>query len=312
MADAPRATMALRRASVVVFPLLAATACAPPPGLSSDRGTPDDGTESALTERAPAPPLLGTYDIGAESHGSEIERFVFVADRRVVVCPSTGSSDRRCAHAATTTTSRFGAGELPYELTTDGAGAQRLVIHEGPVASPRADPPPAGLSYAVTRSDSDVVLTLHPLGASGADVVLRRRSCSETMYADTDAEHACAFYQCKLDAAPTPSGRCSYFSDFGLPYCKKFFAVDFEDRVFGASVRQCLQEAIRDRLEGRSCDVVKDTAFRSHVECYVQGGYCELTLADKLKVMKTIELRDWTLGNGMTLANIESACSERR
>lgn len=139
----------------------------------------------------------------------------------------------------------------------------------------------------------------------------RRLPCSETMYQEQDRAHACAYYQCKLDRAPTPAEKCPYFRDYGLPYCQKFYDTKFEDPKFGPFVRQCLQEAIRDRMEESSCDEVHTAAHASHVECYVEGGFCTLSLADKLALLKTIEAKDRNLTNGVTFAKIEKACLTR-
>lgn len=40
--------------------------------------------------------------------------------------------------------------------------------------------------------------------------------------------------------------------------------------------------------DGLSCNDLKVKAFKSHVACYVDHGFCELSLKDKQQVMTTI------------------------
>ena len=127
---------------------------------------------------------------------------------------------------------------------------------------------------------------------------------------ESSAENACAYYQCKLATASSPEARCSYFQDFGLPYCKKYFDVRFDDPTFSVRARQCLQEAVRDTMEGKACGVVEETAFRSHIDCYVNAGYCRLSAHDKLRIVREIEPKDFNLMNGLTLLKIEAKCRE--
>jgi hypothetical protein len=195
----------------------------------------------------------------------------------------------------------------PYDLVQTSNGGPRFLV----IRTTSSDPAPLRV-YALERASDpeSVTLTFRELrpGGSTPRFSMRRLPCSETMYEEQTAESACAYYQCKLDLARSPAERCSYFEDFGLPYCKKYFRSHFDDHAFGPRVRQCLQEAIRDTMEGLTCAAVEDAALRSHVDCYVGSGYCELSHADKFRIVREVEPKDFNVMNGRTFLHIEKAC----
>jgi hypothetical protein len=236
--------------------------------------------------------LLGTFDRQGAEPG--VARFVFLPDGTALAC----ADPRACRP--------FDAGGArhPYDVLQTASGGRYLRLRTS-----ASDPTPVGVYGMTTSGDAkSLMLDLHELTGAGRRWQMRRDPCSETMYDERDADHACAYYQCKLDMAPAPADRCGYFEDFGLPYCKKYFETPFEDRAFGPNVRQCLQEAIRDTMEGLSCVDVQEAAIRSHVKCYVASGFCSLSLGDRLLIGGAIAPQNLSFDIVATLAKIEKAC----
>jgi hypothetical protein len=258
--------------------------------------------------------LVGTFDLmPGEGPPPEHGRFVFLRDGTALACAA-GTADERAAcrpieAPVSATPGTLAAVRRPFELHEVPDSRARYVLFR----TSATDPTPFRV-YAVERlasSASSDGWTFREVTRSGTgpSAAMRRLPCSETMYEEADAEHACAFYRCRLDTPPFASQRCSYLSDFGLPYCKKYFAVDFHDRRFGPRVRQCLQEAIRDRMEMLTCADLQSAAIRSHVDCYVRSGFCSLSLLDRLRIAREIEPKDLDRDIGRTLLEVEKSCA---
>jgi hypothetical protein len=284
------------------------------------------GSSSELDEivhgtRVDAGGFVGTYDVtdspsaGGDDAGTsprEFARFIFLLDGTALACPHVSEGPGRTVcrpadgPAGSTAASPSLVPRRPYEVVQVGQSERRaLVIHTS-----AADKSPFRV-YAIDRPlDALGAASLREVRADGKRPAfdVHRLACSETLYQDQDADHACAYYQCKIDSARSAADRCSYFTEFGLPYCNKFYGVAFDDHVFGPSTRECLQEVIRDKMAGAACDVVEEAAIASHVDCYVESGFCSLSPTDKLKVIETIEAKDFTPANGLTLAKIEERC----
>jgi hypothetical protein len=234
--------------------------------------------------------LVGTYELGPSGGRG---RLVLLGDGAALTCTDEASP---CTPDLASTPRH------PYALVANDDGSKHyLVLHTS-----ASDPAPF-LVYALqgAAGDGGATLTLDQLlPKSGGSLSARKLPCSEMLYLEGDADHACAYYQCKFDQAG-----CSYFSDFGLPYCKKFYETHFDDATFSPRVRHCLQEAIRDEMDGMACDQVEQTAFQSHVACYIAGGFCSLSAADKMQIIDTIDVQDWNLANASTAVQIEGACA---
>jgi hypothetical protein len=60
-----------------------------------------------------------------------------------------------------------------------------------------------------------------------------------------------------------------------------------------------------------SCKDFKNYAFRDHVPCYLESGFCELSRSDRLEILKTI----WpSLGHLKLVSNgyrVLQACSNK-
>ena len=78
------------------------------------------------------------------------------------------------------------------------------------------------------------------------------------------------------------------------------------DKVFS-----CLQKKIWTYSEKNpSCEIIKSNAFKSHPDCYISAGFCELAVGEKLQIFNLIkkEILDqsaWSQG-----AQVLKSCKE--
>lgn len=61
-------------------------------------------------------------------------------------------------------------------------------------------------------------------------------------------------------------------------------------QVWIGNVRRCLQQALGPTIGNYvySCAGRKATAFDTHVQCYVDNGFCNLPLSDYLKIVQVV------------------------
>ena len=92
----------------------------------------------------------------------------------------------------------------------------------------------------------------------------------------------CAFYTDCLEST-FMCGPDGYPLGYGDKYCERFldnkhyFTEEGQAWIDGTLV--CLKEALVETVEepdGIDCEQVKKTAFASHVDCYINNGFCEL------------------------------------
>lgn len=110
-----------------------------------------------------------------------------------------------------------------------------------------------------------------------------------TISAAAAAPDSCAFYWNKSLAMG-----CSlndYLVSFGHKYCRQFERVHKDFSGPGQStvlqIRRCLISALRDNREV-TCSNVKSIALESHVSCYIENGFCEMSKADKGKILQVV------------------------
>jgi hypothetical protein len=114
---------------------------------------------------------------------------------------------------------------------------------------------------------------------------------------DAIAGHEATFYDC---AEQTLScGPDGYLIGYGARYAERFYRytrpwMSPTGKRWLDSTLVCLQEKLRERIDAStSCEDVRTIAFDSHPECYVESGFCELSLIDWFAVAATIDGRDW-------------------
>lgn len=98
----------------------------------------------------------------------------------------------------------------------------------------------------------------------------------------------CNYYFCQEEIHHCgPEG---YYIDFGLKYCYKYQEAEKnfseQGKKFLQDVRLCLQKAAeRNAHEGLLCVEVKPINIWSHPDCYIESGYCNLSLSEKMMVV---------------------------
>lgn len=122
---------------------------------------------------------------------------------------------------------------------------------------------------------------------------------------------SCDYYLCAEQKSPC--GLDGYNLGFGFKYCSgsKFKLAQEMKTPQGQSwvqnVFQCLQRQSFFKLQStpqRSCDAIKSDAYDSHPDCYIQAGFCELKLSEKINIFKLIKseiLSTQTLQQGLSI-----------
>jgi hypothetical protein len=106
---------------------------------------------------------------------------------------------------------------------------------------------------------------------------------------------ACDYYLCReQEMGCGPNG---YFVGFGYHYCNAFRLVTEahvspEAQAWLVRVRRCLIESMDSAPFEGDCDAVRTQAYASHEACYVETGFCDLSVGDWLRVLNTVRLSD--------------------
>lgn len=119
----------------------------------------------------------------------------------------------------------------------------------------------------------------------------------QTSFADIVAPqiNSCEFYlSLEQSTACGPSG---YTKDFGYPYCEKFLKSKFyrfsrEGKIFLLKNALCLQNilyAAYNENQDISCNEIKALSFEGHNDCYIDSGFCELPISDKIILTNIIK-----------------------
>lgn len=99
----------------------------------------------------------------------------------------------------------------------------------------------------------------------------------------------CEYYSCVSEAKHCES--YSYPLQFGKRYCLRFTdrLKNFSARgkMWVEEVRKCLIHNMSTYEEDVTCGQIRRKAFRDHVPCYVESGFCNLSLRDKRLIIKT-------------------------
>lgn len=105
-----------------------------------------------------------------------------------------------------------------------------------------------------------------------------------------DLVNDCEYYSCI--AAAKHCDNNSYPTQYGRKFCLRYGQgldkFSREGRRWVVNVRKCLMNEMEKFEESLTCGDLKVKAFRSHVNCYVDHGFCELSLRDKQQIMTTI------------------------
>jgi hypothetical protein len=116
----------------------------------------------------------------------------------------------------------------------------------------------------------------------------------------------CQFYNCReAEHACGPSG---YYQGYAEKYCVRFLQ-SLRPRMSPAGqrfldvARDCLMRYVDTELPpDDACDDVKTRAFQSHVACYHDNGFCELSLSDRWLLINTVDPADFDVSAALKTA----------
>ena len=105
------------------------------------------------------------------------------------------------------------------------------------------------------------------------------------------SQNSCNAYLC-LEGSQH-CGIKGYYLGYAYKYCERFSKKTKKFSPKGQkwlrSVKSCLQKnAVETSKKINSCKKIKKNAFKGHVPCYIEGGFCKLPFKDKFKIMKTV------------------------
>ncbi|GIL18674.1 MAG: hypothetical protein BroJett040_24250 [Oligoflexia bacterium] len=104
----------------------------------------------------------------------------------------------------------------------------------------------------------------------------------------------CDYYRC--GERTHQCGSDGYYQKFGHPYCTKFLTktikeVSPQGQKWMKAVGLCLQKKLAYYTKDTDpCWFIEEIAIRTHAECYVEAGGCELDVRDLVPVVNTF----WT------------------
>ena len=105
--------------------------------------------------------------------------------------------------------------------------------------------------------------------------------------------HSCDYYACAENQ--NPCGSSGYILNFGARNCPKYLTAERELskalRKMMPKVRLCLQEELEAIVsdtphDKNFCSAIEIAAFQSHVPCYLESGYCDLTTFEQWKILQ--------------------------
>ncbi|KAJ1373703.1 hypothetical protein KIN20_036182 [Parelaphostrongylus tenuis] len=110
-------------------------------------------------------------------------------------------------------------------------------------------------------------------------------SCSE--YEDFEKEASC--------------GDDGYLIHMGLRNCKKFSSPEIKSHFTseGTKFLQCTKDCLIHHLKTffkrtpLNCEEIGDSGFESHVNCYLQCGFCNICKSEKLAFLKSYDYLDF-------------------
>lgn len=124
-------------------------------------------------------------------------------------------------------------------------------------------------------------------------------SCAAAIGTGDCAE--CDFYDClELSAG---CGQDAYLVGYAGDYCKRFAQVTTprvspKAQQWLDSIRVCLIQRMDDWYQpGASCEAISERGYQDHNVCYLQTGFCELSLKDWWTIVATVRPGDLPLRN---------------
>jgi hypothetical protein len=106
---------------------------------------------------------------------------------------------------------------------------------------------------------------------------------------------SCTFYADCVEAS-VPCGADGYALGYGQKYCNKYATnldlFSTNGQKWALSVMGCLQTSLISVVGCDStCASIRTAAFASHADCYVNAGFCSLSLCDLVVVVHTVGVK---------------------
>jgi hypothetical protein len=102
--------------------------------------------------------------------------------------------------------------------------------------------------------------------------------------------NSCSYYPCV--SAELGCSAKNYLVSFGKKYCRVFAKKEEQFSTRGKQfldrVGNCLRNEIENKFSELNCSNAKQSAARDHVTCYVESGFCELSVWDKYRIFENI------------------------
>lgn len=99
--------------------------------------------------------------------------------------------------------------------------------------------------------------------------------------------NSCEYYLCK--EINDPCGVKGYWLAYGYKYCRIFLtqtdSFSNTSKIWMYKARYCLQQALQLETKDRECSEDRKVAMDSHVACYIQSGFCSLSLKDRSEII---------------------------
>ena len=124
----------------------------------------------------------------------------------------------------------------------------------------------------------------------------------------------CAYYQCKEQELHC--GEHGYLLNFGEKYCELYVKAEpsFTEhgQVWLDEVRSCLQMSLENPTQTYTCRNVEDYAYSTHLNCYLQAGYCALPPMDKwlVSVVGAELIINWRVDE--LIERLQTSCIEQK
>lgn len=123
------------------------------------------------------------------------------------------------------------------------------------------------------------------------------------------SRESCEFYSCKHDELSCT--RDNYTIEFDYKMCQKFLTLQDSATPTLAKwmpkVRLCLQKKL-ELFNFNDCSDLTSKAYKTHAQCYVKAGYCNLPFEDQNWVLNQIGLAAFSPDALSTALEIAYAC----
>lgn len=102
---------------------------------------------------------------------------------------------------------------------------------------------------------------------------------------------SCEYYLCR--EKEHACGEKGYYVGFAYKYCQKtqeklLSKLSSHGQIWSRNVALCLEKSVERIPYDDNCKDVKITAIKEHDECYNDHHFCELSLRDKIKILRMI------------------------